>query len=609
MSPIEVYSKSNGQILAEDLYRTLGARLSVSALSACPVEFAAAFVRTAASQSCGKCTPCRVGLAQLANLIDSVLDAKTNAKTLELIEELAESIYASADCAIGSEAGAFALRSIKGFKEDFKFHAEKHNCSVQTFAPVPCSAGCPAGIDIPGYLALVASGRFTDAVKLIRKDNPFVATCGLVCEYPCELYCRRGMVDDPINIRGIKRYAVDHQEEDYEPLKADATGKRIAIIGGGPSGLSAAYFLALMGHSPTVYEQRAKLGGMLRYGIPSYRFPREELEAEINWLVHAGIETKLGVTVGVDISLDDIRAQYDAVYLAIGAHADKKLGIEGEEAEGVLSAVELLRAMGDDEHPDLTGKVVAVLGGGNVAMDCARSALRLGARKVIIVYRRRHLDMPAQDLEIEAAIAEGCQLRELCSPLRIEAKNGKVCGLTVQPQIISTIKDGRAHSKNASSEPEMIACDTILVAIGQRIHSAPFEASGLATRRGALISDSTTAIDGQEGLFAGGDCVSEPATVIQAVAAGKAAAFSIDEYLGFKHEIESDVTVPKALFKSRMHCARSNTTEVFTSDLAGDYTQVEKGLLPEEAMQEASRCLRCDHFGLGAFRERRALKW
>ncbi|MDR2035926.1 MAG: NAD(P)-binding protein, partial [Coriobacteriales bacterium] len=278
MSPVEVYSKSKGQLLAEDLYRSFEARLSVSTLTACPVEFASAFVRTAASESCGKCTPCRVGLAQLARLIDAVLDGKASDQTLDLIAELAQGVFASADCAIGFEAGAFALRSLKGFRDDFLYHVQHNDCSMQTFAPVPCVAGCPAGIDIPGYNALVAAGRYTDAVKLIRRDNPFVSACGLVCEHPCELYCRRGMVDDPLNIRGIKRFATEHQEEDYEPLKAEPTGKQVAVIGGGPSGLSAAYYLALMGHSPVVYEQRRQLGGMLRYGIPAYRVPREELD-------------------------------------------------------------------------------------------------------------------------------------------------------------------------------------------------------------------------------------------------------------------------------------------------------------------------------------------
>ena len=227
-----------------------------------------------------------------------------------------------------------------------------------------CVALCPAGVDIPGYIALVNEGRCADAVRLIRKDNPFPVACAYICEHPCEARCRRNMVDDAINIRGLKRYAVDHAGPVPQPQPAPATGKSVAIIGGGPGGLSAAYYLALMGHRVTVYEKQKQLGGMMRYGIPSYRLPRQLLEAEIASILSVGIQVRTGVDVGTDITFDQLKRRYDCLYISIGAHTDKKTGIEGEDSQSVISAVELLRRIGDEEMPDFTGQQVVVIGGG-----------------------------------------------------------------------------------------------------------------------------------------------------------------------------------------------------------------------------------------------------
>ena len=471
---------------------------------------------------------------------------------------------------------------------------------------------CPAGVDIPGYIALISEGRCGDAVRLIRKDNPFPTACAYICEHPCEARCRRNMVDDALNIRGLKRYAVDQAGDVPQPKPAKATGKSVAIIGGGPGGLSAAYYLALMGHKVTVYEKQRALGGMMRYGIPSYRFPREKLDGEIASILSLGIEVHTGVDVGTDVSFDELKQEYDCLYLSIGAHTDKKTGIDGEDSLGVVSAVELLRHIGDNEMPDFTGQNVAVIGGGNVAMDVTRSAIRLGAEKVTCVYRRRQEDMTAQAEEVEGAIAEGAEVLTLQAPLRIEAdENGHVAALWTKPQIIGEMdKAGRPRPGTADVEPLRIPADTIIVAIGQGIETRGLEQTGIKIQRGgALLADSSTQLPDMVGVFAGGDCVTGPATVIRAIAAGKAAAANIDEYLGFNHEIESEVKVPTPRCTDLRPRGRVNATERDACERKGDFQCIECGMTDQEAGQESSRCLRCDHFGYGIFKGGRVEKW
>ena len=602
--------RSHAQAVMDDLHDALGRRLAVSSLAPCPVEFTAALVNLCSTQSCGKCTPCRVGLSALSDLLADVLEGRADESTLNLIERTARTIYLSSDCAIGYEAGAMALTAIRGFRDDFEHHIREHSCGFDREARVPCVSGCPAHVDIPGYISLVEAGRYADAVKVIRKNNPLPLVCGLVCEHPCEMHCRRGMVDDPMNILALKRFAVEHSDlNDYKPSVADNTGRRIAVIGGGPAGLSCAYYLAVMGHKVTIYEQRHHLGGMLRYGIPSYRLPRERLQAEIDWILSAGIDVELDHSVNGE-ELARLRDEFDAVYLAIGAHSDKKLGLPGEEAPGVESAVKMLRAIGDDELPDLSGQRVCVIGGGNVAMDVARSAVRCGAEKVSIVYRRRICDMTAQDAEIAGAQAEGCEVLELTAPLGIETgEDGRVSGLRVQPQIIGEPRRGRPAPRAAATPERVIPCERVFVAIGQDIDSKPFEDMGIACKWGRVVTDSDGAVPNFDGLFGGGDCQTGPATVIRAINAGRVASANIDRYLGFDHKIKLEVELPTVQFKGKHECGRCELGEREAGERIHDWNLVEQGLTEQEARQEASRCLRCDHFGFGAFRGGRNLEW
>ena len=545
-------------------------------------------------------------------MIREVLDGEPDLGILRRIEKTAQVIVDTADCAIGTDAAQLVLMGLKGFRDDYEEHILHHRCLGSLKNPVPCVALCPAGVDIPGYIALISEGRCDDAVRLIRKDNPFPTACAYICEHPCEARCRRNMVDDALNIRGLKRYAVDHAGDVPQPKPAKATGKSVAIVGGGPGGLSAAYYLALMGHKVTVYEKQKALGGMMRYGIPSYRFPREKLDAEIASILSLGIEVHIGVDVGTDVSFDELKQQYDCLYLSIGAHTDKKTGIEGEDSLGVVSAVELLRHIGDNEMPDFTGQNVVVIGGGNVAMDVTRSAIRLGAEKVTCVYRRRQEDMTAQAEEVEGAIAEGAEVLTLQAPLRIEAdENGHVAALWTQPQMIGEMdKAGRPRPNTAKVEPLRIPANTIIVAIGQGIETRGLEQTGIKIQRGgALLADSSTQLPDMVGVFAGGDCVTGPATVIRAIAAGKAAAANIDEYLGFNHEIESEVKVPTPKCTDLRPRGRVNATEREACERKGDFQCIECGMTDQEAGQESSRCLRCDHFGYGIFKGGRVEKW
>ena len=616
MSRLKIATPNKAQLTVERLYKDLERHIIASPPGLCPVDLQLSFLKLCHAQTCGKCVPCRVGLGQLQHMMEDVLEGKATVKTLDLIQETASNIADSADCAIGYEAAHMVLAGLEGFRKDYIHHIEHGKCSCHITQPVPCVALCPAGVDIPGYIALVKEERYEDAVKLIRKDNPFPTACALICEHPCEARCRRNMIDSPINIRGLKRMAVDNARANTVPTpeKAESTGKRVAIIGGGPGGLSAAYYLELMGHHAVVFEEKSKLGGMLRYGIPNYRFPRERLQEDIDTIISTGVEVRRNTKIGNgegEIPFDQLKKEFDAVYIAIGAHTDKKIGIEGEDSNGVISAVEMLRNIGEDNMPDFKDKTVVVVGGGNVAMDCTRSAIRLGAKKVGIAYRRRQEDMTALPEEVEGAIAEGAELYSLKAPHKIEAdENGNVVALWVEPQIIGPIDAwGRARPIQADVPLMRIPCDVVVVAIGQGIETRDFEEAGVSVKRGTITAMSDSEVKDVQGVFAGGDCVTGPATVIRAIAAGKVAAANIDEYLGYHHVIPCDVEIPPVSYEDKEPCGRIQLSEEEADKRKRNFDAFECGMTKQEACQEASRCLRCDKYGYGSLKGGRAAIW
>ena len=611
MSRLDIMTPSHAQTVIDGLYRDVERRIAASPPGLCPVDLAKSFLDLCHAQTCGKCVPCRIGLGQLSELMEQVLEGEATMETISIIERVARVIVNSADCAIGRDAARLVLDGVQGFRDDYEEHILRHRCLGGMREPVPCVALCPAGVDIPGYLVLIKYGRYADAVRLIRKDNPFPVACAYICEHPCEARCRRNMIDNAINIRGLKRYAVDHAGDVPQPACAPATGKTVAIVGGGPSGLSCAYYLALMGHKVTVFEEAKQLGGMLRYGIPSYRFPRHLLDAEIASILSLGIEVHTGVTVGKDIWMEDLQKQYDCLYIAIGAHQDKKTGIPGEDSENVMSAVEMLRAIGDDIMPDFTGKKVVVIGGGNVAMDVTRSSIRLGAEKVTCVYRRRIEDMTALPDEVTGAMAEGAEIMALAAPVRIEAdEDGVAKALWVQPQLIGEAdKAGRPRPHNADLDEVRIEADIVVVAIGQGVEISGFDSAGVPIKRGAFVAGLSGQVGDMDNVFAGGDCVTGPATAIRAIAAGKVAAANIDEHLGYRHEITVDIDIPSPMLNNRPPHGRINTTEREACQRKCDFEDIECGLTHEGAVTEASRCLRCDHYGYGIFKGGRVDRW
>lgn len=612
VSRLKLMSESDGRKTADMLMADMGRRLATTPPDVCPVDMVRSFVGVCHAQSCGKCTPCRVGLSQLLAILADILEGKADEESLELLEKTAMVIADTSDCAIGYDAARIVLTSLNNFKEDYLEHVNKKRCKGGFATAVPCTKNCPANVDVPGYLALISEKRYDDAVELIRKDNPFPVACAYVCEHPCERHCRRRMIDYSLNIRALKRYAVDHAGEARIHKKAEPTGKKVAVIGAGPGGLTAAYFLSLMGHSVTVFEKQKRAGGMLRYGIPAYRLPREKLDRDINNILETGVELKLGVDVGSKIEFNKIKDSYDAVFVSIGAHLSSSARIEGEELEGVMSAVELVRDMGDDMPPDLRGKRVIVIGGGNVAMDVARTCIRLGAVSVDVAYRRRRVDMTAQAEEIEGAIAEGASILELKAPLKIVADDsGRACALLVMPQIPGEVgKDGRPKPIDSALKPERLPADLIIIAVGQRADVGSLKDSGvLVTRRNLIEANEFGQNSSDPKIFAGGECVTGPATVIRAIEAGKVAASNIDKFLGFNHKIKTDIKVPEPKLENKPARGRINTAERPVLKRRSDFNCIEIGLTEEEALFESSRCLRCDVSGFGTFRGGREVGW
>lgn len=592
----------------DDHLHSVRRSLDAYPVGACPVSMEQTLVHNAATQSCGKCVPCRDGLPRLEHMMQSLLDGDgTPAQRERLLDDmtaLGEMIRDASDCAIGWRPAEVFLEGLDRYRAEYEHHVSDAECLTDRRQTLPCQSLCPAHVDIPGYIALIEAGDHAGAVNLIRENNPLPSACALVCESPCEARCRRQLLDDAINIRGLKEFAVDHApaHECPVPQRHPDTGRRVAVVGGGPEGLSAAWFLALMGHQVTLFDRNEKLGGMIRYGIPSYRFPKDRLESDVDGILAVGnIEVRTSTDVGTDVTLEQLLAEYDAVEIGVGAQLGQSLRIENSDAEGVVSAVDFLHGIASGERPDWSGKRVVVIGGGNVAMDATRSSTRCGAAEVEVVYRRRREDMTALHHEIDGAVEEGAILTTLAAPERVETDaDGRVTALWVQPQIPGPYSGGRPAPVPADLPPRRIPADVVLVAVGQAVETGLLEGWGLPVDRRALVADDTGLVDDERHTYAGGDCVTGPATVIGAIAAGKVAAYRIDEDLGYHHEVRLGIDVPVARANNRTLTGRVEAEMRPPAQRRLDFDLVSLPMTQQQATQECSRCLRCDHFGSGS---------
>ncbi|MBE0430293.1 MAG: NADH-quinone oxidoreductase subunit NuoF [Dehalococcoidia bacterium] len=565
----------------------------------CMVDMARFFLSFTQLESCGKCIPCRWGTKQMLDILEDIANGRGRPDDIELLEELAESVKDGSLCGLGQTAPNPVLTSIRHFRREYEDHIKRHHCSAAVckgLVKAPCSHTCPAGVDVPRYLRFIGLGQFDSALAVIREKIPFPSICGHVCPHPCEAKCRRGQVDETIAIRALKRAAAE-QGNGLWKLKVRAvapTGKRVAVIGAGPAGLTAAYYLARRGHGVTVFEALSEPGGMMRYGIPEYRLPREILAQEIGDIRSAGVEIRTNTRIS---SVDDLLGDgYHAVFLAIGAHQGTKLGIEGEACPGVIEGVAFLREV-NSGSPVSAGRDVAVVGGGNAAIDVARSALRLGAGAVTVIYRRTRDEMPASSEEIEEAIHEGVKFEFLAAPARIERRSGTMDLTCVRMELGEADFSGRRRPVMLPGSEFSMAFDTIIAAIGQMPEAA--STFGLSLKGGNTFeSDPDSLATGRDGVFAGGDAVTGPATVIEAIAAGRQAAVSIDKYLGGTGIID-EVLAPAEDLEALPELQEGERHRVCVSTLAlcerlGGFAEVELGLSREAAMEEASRCLRCD---------------
>ncbi len=570
----------------------------------CPLALYRSLLQISMNQSCGKCVPCRDGLGEVDFYLKSILNGDATMDTLEEMEKKCRMISETADCAVGVVGADLILDSLKEFRDEYESHIKERRCFENVNQTIPCVTMCPAHVDVPGYIAMIKEGDYEGAVKVIRNRNPFPTACAMICEHPCERKCRRTLVDDPINIRGLKKYAVDQSSADKvdTPKINVKTGKKIAIVGGGPSGMTAAYFLALMGHEAEIFEEHDKLGGMLRYGIPEYRLPKSRLDEDIKAIINAGdIKVNYNTKVGRDITFTELKDKYDAVYLGIGAQLGNRMPMENADAVNVIPAADFLQLVANGNPPDLTGKKVALIGGGNVAMDAARTAVRLNAGSIHVFTRKRD-DYTALQEEIEGAMQEGVRFRTLLSFLNIEAdkESGEVKAVWLQPEIVAQYDQfGMMTTEHSSNYPYRFKCDYLILGVGQRSDVDPFMKEGVPVERGRIIADETCVVTDMPGVFAGGDCVTGPSTAINAIAAGQVAAYNIDEYLGYHHKVCNDTVIPDAYPNPCVPTGRAEIEERDPFERKDDFEFVELPMTYEEAMREAGRCLRCDHYGCG----------
>ena len=568
----------------------------------CMVDIARFFMEFLKEESCGQCNACREGIKRMLEVLTDICEGRGREGDIEQLERLGNTIKKFSLCGLGQTAPNPVLSTLRYFRDEYEEHIREHRCRAGVcpeLVVAPCINACPLGQMVPGYISLIDQGRHEEAIALIRQTNPLPGIVGRVCNHPCMEVCTRAQTDEPINIPTIKRFAADtarNKEITVTLSRAKEKPEQIAIIGGGPSGLAAAYYLSLMGYRSTIFDQFPHLGGMLRYGIPAYRLPRDILDEEIEAMVQRGVTVKTGITVGKDISLEDLRDTFAAVFIGIGAHTSQRLGISGEELDGVYGGAEFLRHLELGTAPHI-GTRVGVIGGGNVAIDVARTCRRMGAQ-VTILYRREQQDMPASEEEIADALAEGITLTTLMMPHSITTANGKLA-LTLQhcePGAYDS--SGRRKPTPVPNKTTTETFDTIFAAIGQ-VTDTTF-APDLTLTRGWIAVDRQSLTTNLKNVYAGGDVITGPAMVVDALAAGKRAALAIDWELAAQRGEK-----PSPPSYERISLTQHIPGEIVTQPMARtpkrspaeritDFGEVDCGFDTDTVRAECGRCLRCD---------------
>jgi NADPH-dependent glutamate synthase beta subunit-like oxidoreductase len=555
---------------------------------------------------------CRQRALEMLTLLEDVSWGRGGPDHYPAMTRLADRMVSEGKREVCREVGQMLADALDRHQEVFVSHIQTHNCATGDcvkLTPAPCQMACPAGIDIPSYVTLIGEGRDAEAIDLIRRDNPFPWVCGLVCTNPCEYMCVRGRMDEPVSIKYLKGFASERamsRREYHNPSAQPDNHRKVAVIGAGPGGLTAAYYLALQGYGVSIYEGLPVAGGMMMVGIPRYRLPREVIDLEVAMIESLGVQIHYNTYLGHDVSIEELQAEgFESILLAMGAHTCLSLRIPGErDYAQVISAIDILRSVALGER-HLPGRRIAVIGGGNVAIDAARTCLRLGAHEVTVVYRRTRNDMPANVEEVEQAEEEGIDFSFLTMPVSIEGQGLNVTGLKcLRTELGPPDDSGRRRPQPIEGSEYVLDVDVVVSAIGQAIHAGGInKMEGLRwSRRGTVWVNTVTMETSVEGIFACGDIVTGPATVIEAIGGGKKAADAIDRYLRGVPQPQMppvphrrawldpiEVTAPTKMILKRPHQSTLNLDRRRVT-----FQQVELGYTENETREEARRCLRCD---------------
>ncbi len=582
----------------------------------CMVEVARYFLSFTQAESCGKCAPCRLGTRQMLEILTRITQGKGRDSDVDSLLAIARTVKECSLCGLGQTCPNPILTTLNYFRDDYEAHIREKKCPAAVCDALmisPCQHSCPVGINIPKYVAHIAAGEYLEAVETIRERNPFPAICGRICHHPCEGRCRRGELDQAVAIRSLKRFVADwyfdHAKELPGPEPFPQTrSQRVAVVGAGPCGLSCAYFLAQMGYPVTAFEALPVGGGMLSVAIPDFRLPREVIEKEIEYIAKRGVEIRYDSPIDVNFTIEDLRSDgYDAVFIAAGAQRSQRIGIPGEleDVEGFYYGLRFLRDVKVGK-PVRIGRRVAVIGGGNVALDTARTALRLNADEVCIFYRRSREEMPVSEVEYDEALAEGIQVNFLVSPTRIVSENWKVAGLQcTRMRLGEPDASGRRRPVPIPGSEFFAEADTVVAAVGQApdLSFLPPDSALERIRWERLVVDDNRLATNVPGVFAGGDFVAGPAMVIDAIAAGRRAAIAIDKYLrGDASRVEIYDLKPAAIEEAMVEEGEETWEPRFRPEIARlpaeerkhSFSEVELGFSEDRAKQEAKRCLRCD---------------